>query len=214
MNVWLLASSHSCHTRKFTFPAAPPRKTCHANHLSPDHWSTNKHRRISAAQQQSSRTQSAETSRERLSQRLLLRTHRAFYRLQKDRINQRDIDSSWRASPARRLKLVTGLSLQLIVCVCALVRWQRGTSAGTSIRASYMLSSGPDSVSLLQPDVSAADWGAGCSLIYGDVTQTDNRAPEDTLAKGHCRVSARRNASCLSLLRITLFFFSKPLLWY
>lgn len=119
MNVWLLASSHSCHTRKFTFPAAPPRKTCHANHLSPDHWSTNKHRRISAAQQQSSRTQSAETSRERLSQRLLLRTHRAFYRLQKDRINQRDIDSSWRASPARRLKLVTGLSLQLIVCVCA-----------------------------------------------------------------------------------------------
>lgn len=59
---------------------------------------------------------------ERLSQRLLVLTHRAFYWLNKrDRINQRDIDSSWRASPACRLKLMTRLSLQLIVrvSVCA-----------------------------------------------------------------------------------------------
>lgn len=166
------------------FPLHPPyRKACHASHPSPDHWSTNKHRRISAAQQQSGRTHSAGWARdieregERLSQRLLVLTHRAFYWLNKrDRINQRDIDSSWRASPARRLKLMTGLSLQLIVCVCVCVYmlWQTGTLAGTSIRASYMLSSGPDTVLLLQPDVSAADWGAGSSLIYGDVTQTDN----------------------------------------
>lgn len=63
-----------------------------------------------------------------------------------------------------------------------------------------MLSSGPDSVLMLQPD-SAADGGAGGSLIYGDVTQTDNtRAPEDTLAEGHCRLSAHRTATFLSAL--------------
>lgn len=108
----------------------PPRKTCHASHLSPGHWSTNKHRGISAVQQQNGHIHSAGRARdtgregERLSQRLLVPTHRAFYWLNKrDRINQRDIDSSWRASPARRLKLMTRLmSLQLIVrvWVCAL----------------------------------------------------------------------------------------------
>lgn len=107
----------------------PPRKTCHASHLSPGHWSTNKHRGISAARQQNGHIHTAGRARdtgregERLSQRLLVLTHRAFYWLNKrDRINQRDIDSSWRASPACRLKLMTGPSLQLIVrvWVCAL----------------------------------------------------------------------------------------------
>lgn len=141
----------------------PPRKTCHASHLSPGHWSTNKHRGISAARQQNGHIHTAGRARdtgregERLSQRLLVLTHRAFYWLNKrDRINQRDIDSSWRASPACRLKLMTSLSLQLIVRVCECVRWQMWTSAGTSIPASYMLSSGSDSVLMLQPD-SAAD---------------------------------------------------------
>lgn len=84
--------------------------------------------------------------------------------------------------------------------MCECVRWQTWTSAGTSIPASYMLSSGPDSVLMLQPD-SAADGGTGGSLIYGDVTQADNtRTPEDTLAEGHCRLSAHRTATFLSAL--------------
>lgn len=38
-------------------------------------------------------------------------------------------------------------------------------------------------------------------MIYGDVTQTDNtRAPEDTLAEGHCRLSAHRTATFPSAL--------------
>lgn len=67
----------------------PPRKTCYASHLSPGHWSTNKHRGISAARQQNGHIHTAGRARdtgregERLSQRLLVLTHRAFYWLNK-----------------------------------------------------------------------------------------------------------------------------------